>query len=510
MRSQTPAFPRTAVAACTLFPIDRHPGLRRASVLLLLALLATGCGGSLRNRNTGSQPDRLQDFYTQLHTGRFAVIADFENLAHYQLFHTQNSSGEAQPVPTNTAGVPETGRKALQVTLAGGQDALIVSGDSADDWTLPRDWREYHLLLAAVYSPAADLPLDLTVVAGPSGRQQTATSRQRLRRGWNALSLDLADVARSIPVDDVRELRFSLPEADRPTKLVLDDLILADNRETLFGESEDDGALYVQRSGRQLHIGADGRFELGFANAQVVHWYDLTHDPQRLRNLVDGGLLGPYPAVRMPGGSELVQDFSALGDTVVAHQQVVEANPVRVIVNCTLRFTTGRNQPDASSPFQRWIYTIYRSGHVFVTFEATTQYRGWAPQSMALIVTRTGIGPSLRTFAYPPASPGEPDRPPYVAYALARPDQAGLPGMLFTLRPDDRPVSMTTRESGSAIELIAESYKLAGPTDRWHCLLRIWPANAAGPAQAETAATQFCHPAPPRLDVGQIDRKSVV
>ena len=483
----------------------------RSAPWLLTTLALVGCDTSGRaGKGPHTQSDRLMATYPHLSTGRFWVIADFEQLDHYQIFHVDSHSGAATFIPGNISGVPETGRRCLRVTLADPLDALVISNAQASTWSLRRDWRDFHLLIAAVHCPQDALDLGVAVTAGPRRRAATVQTRTRLHRGWNVLRLDLAEMAEKIPIDDVRELRFSLPQAQKPTDLTFDDLILADNRESIFGSPEGPAeGLYIQRQGRRLNIGAAGRFEFGFANGQVVQWYDLGNDPHRLRNLAAGGVLGPSPVVLsgLPYGPDTIlsTDFSALGDTIVAHQEVIEANAVRVIIACTLRFTPDGRQPGEDSPFHQWTYTILRTGQIYAHFECTTESGDWRPESIGLIASRT-IYARQETWTHPAADPAG-DRPSQpVAFATAQPKALARSGLLMAMHgPADRfVVDVFARDAPRRLELFFVGDSLDRPTHAWPCLLSIWPPGNTDPPAAEVLARDFALPARPETLVGKL------
>ncbi|MFQ5492044.1 MAG: hypothetical protein ACE5GE_15110, partial [Phycisphaerae bacterium] len=328
--------------------------------------------------------------YPDMASGRFWVLADFEQIKHFELFHVDSHSGRATSRPGTTGGVRSTGESCLKVTLADPLDALVISNTHAKAWSLRRNWRDFCLLIGSVYCPIPSADLNVTIQGGPARASAQVTARIRLHRGWNVLRLDLADAADRIPIDDVRQVRFTLPAVDKPTSLRFDDLVLVDNRQNVFGDPQDPNQnLYIQQQGRRWNIGVAGRYELGFANGQIVHWYDLGADPHRLSNLVEPGVLGPSPVV-LPGidGQPGPADgFAELGDTVVAHQQVLEANNVRIVVVCTLYFISSGLTPDENSPFQRWVYTLLSTGQVYTDFTATTRRGSWQPEDIGLVVS---------------------------------------------------------------------------------------------------------------------------
>jgi len=359
-----------------------------ATVLLVLGVV--GC----QNPNNGSvsvptQSDRLIRFYSELSSGRFAVLADFEDPVHRELFHIESASGRAQFAWDQKRGRPETGGRCLRLVADGPGDVLVMNNDHADRWYLKRDWRAYDLLLVSMRArpigrsrEEVGLTVDLMVGGAPEKERVTVRTSVALGPGWNQVRLDLADLGEKVPLDDVRELRFSVRGTDRPVELLLDDVLLTGYRENHLGNPDDaDGGLYVQRVGRRWNVGAGGRFELTFARGQIVAWYDLAVDPLRTRNLVAGTTLGPSP---VPLVSSVPRDErGASGERggfsddrrVRAASRLLEVNPVRVVVACHWWTADGQHatsssdsaDESAAQPDMEWVYTIYPTGQVFVS-----------------------------------------------------------------------------------------------------------------------------------------------
>ena len=106
--------------------------VRRAWPLMaVLAVALVGCEWANRGPAAPMAPqspapsapasnraDRLAANYPDLSTGRFLLIADFEQPEQLELFNVQSHSGRAAFKLTPGVGVPQTGRNALQVTFA--------------------------------------------------------------------------------------------------------------------------------------------------------------------------------------------------------------------------------------------------------------------------------------------------------------------------------------------------------------------------------------------------------
>ena len=457
-----------------------------------------------------TQSDRLKATYPDLDAGRFWVLADFEHLKHTELFRVVSHSGDANCISSLKGGVPQTGRRCMRVTLADPLDMLVITNAEARQWLLKRDWRDFYLLLAAVHCPVESTALELSIVTGPPEGGATAHSRVPLARGWNNLRLDLVEAAERVALDDVRELRLSLPQADRPIELVLDDIILVDNRRDVFGSSDDAAqGLYIQEQGRRWNVGAAGRFELGFANGQIVHWFDLAADPHRLDNLVGGDALGPSPVVLPEAGtgglSASLLEAPRPAEIVVTRQQILEANPLRIVVACAWQFTRPGAPPASDDSFHRWTYSILRDGSVYVHVESTAETPEWKPRALGLLTGRTQDG-TVQAFAHRAGQPSDPEDLRRVTYACAAPTSADKSGLLWVLPVLTEPsrIDVLPHPQERRIDLLASGGIAAGPVARWTGLLQVWPPGSCVPAVARARALDYCYPAPLNMLVGEV------
>ena len=360
-------------------------------------------GFAAKASSSPSRLDRMAAAYPDLRAGRYAIIADFEDPTHVELFRAMGTpaprSGAAftSHVEARTrGGRAETGSGCLSATILTPEDAIVINSDHATQWALKRDWHDYDLLLLAVHSPSANVDVSLTVRSGaaragsgateePSPRPsplkgeggggstvrdgarelaaRKATTRQRLERGWNLLRLDLADLGEHVALDDVREIRISADAPKWPLELRLDDIILTASRTRLFGDAEArDGKMFTYQQGRRYHIGAGGKFELVFGNGQIVGWYDLAADPRRIRNLWDGMMLG----FAQPGGANRAGADSDPG--IVVSSKLREANVVRCVLVVEVRAQLPA-PTDTKGLVYRWTYDIYPTGKIYTSVE---------------------------------------------------------------------------------------------------------------------------------------------
>lgn len=480
-----------------------------AALATALAVAASGClrpGGARSARPT--QSDRLIQAYPELRAGRFALLADFENPTHMEIVQQVSVSEHARcALGTRRLG-PDTGRACLELAAGSPDDTVVLSNRNAQSWFLKRDWRggdTYDLLLLGVESPRHGLSLELSIAAGPPRDRRAVYTSHPLERGWNLLRLDLAELGERLPLDDIQELRLSAAGLSQPATLRFDDLILTGARRTLLGDpAGTDGGLYVQEVGRRWRVGAGGRFELVFANGQIVGWYNLAADPNRLRNLVQGTALGPTPVVVEPSGG----DFQALGAQVVARPQLLELNPVRAVIAGEWRFADEPGAPAERAPLQRWRYTIYRTGQIYVTVEATRVAAKWAAD-------RLGVAVSLRAdredelFVRQVGSPAGSGTAVPAPFALGRREEADA-ALLFALRAPRTegttpPVARLFEHFDAELRRATVTGVIdAEPTDveRWTCHLVVGGAAAISDEDAAARARTYADPLPLKFELG--------
>jgi hypothetical protein len=438
--------------------------------------------------------------YSELRGGRFLVIADFEEPGHMELFEMISVSPQAKLELSEKRGRPRTGPRCLEFTTGSPDDAIVVSNARAENWYLKRDWRPYDLLLMSVNVPGGkrrsggrDLALEVTIAAGsasssrseprPSGSlgEAVPTAVQcsiPLQPGWNVVRLDLAEVGERIPLDDVRELRLAVSGPPRPRRKAMtvriDDILLTGLRRDLFGDSSNqDGGVYVQRVGRRCRVGAGGRFELVFANGQIVEWYNLAADPYRRRNLVQGTTLGPSPMV-LGSPQEREAGFSPLGEDVLVWQRILEMNVVRVVVACTWWFVDDPNAAVDDRPYQRWVYTIYPTGQIYVAVEHTAATEQWSPSELGLAVTVASSEDDERRL-YQSVVGGSPTRQePRVPFATVRnhPNDSFL---LFALgkRHESARIAEIVDPSRARVSLVAAAGQSGLDMDAWACQILV-------------------------------------
>lgn len=497
--------------------------LYRSAVAALCLVFVVGCAPPSQTYHRPLEPvaDRLVRTYPDLSSGRFLIVADFEAPEQGAIFRLAppTAAGYVGIVPERAR--PETGAGSLKVRFTSGEQELIVEDSGQGNWTLPRDWSRFHLLLFSVYSPRM---LGGAVFTARSGSDKTAEYQQKgilLREGWNTLRIDIGDLAERIDVADIRQLRFGCPRLDEPVELFFDDIVLGDNaKNVLASPSSQPGDLYVRTEGRRIRVGVVERFELVFSRGKIVEWFDLRNDPNRIHNLTGGGPLGPTPVV-VPAGAAAptrIDEASGgerLGAVAESFQKTVEASPVRVIVWGEWRFGSPAtaSAPGTDAPFHRWVYTVYATGKVCLEFAGTVapSAADKGPEGSGRIgyLVSCADGEGFERLLHAPQSPGNkaPATPDGLSYVLYHHDGADKPDLLYTFyRPLTAPKARAVRHDE---EPRLGTLFYGGPAEVlsvWAAMLTVWPHDIDGPQQAEPIALDYANPMPIAVDAGRLVR----
>jgi len=453
--------------------------------------------------------DRLMAAYPDLESRRFQVLADFEEPEQATLFRRE-STGRSDPLVLSTERArPETGVGSLKMALMSSAEQIVASDSPESRWSLYRDWSPYHLLLMNVYSPRDLGGFTFSVRSGTDQPMRYRHPRVFLRPGWNLIRVDLADMADDINLADVREMRFWSEPLDTPIELYLDDLILVNNEKLLFGEPHPErGDLYVKAMGRRLVVGAEERFELVFHRGQIVQWFDLSHDAARLRNLVGRGSLGPSPVVLSGDSEPIVRpddmgQWSGLGIAAESHQKLIEALPVRVVVQGERRFGSLDQALADKGPDHRWTYSIYPDGRVYLACTGTARSPTFTPPAMGMVFScDRDLGFNRQLMEQVPVTAG--GSLATCPYALFARSDRGFADLLVVpahpLVPE--PVRTTDDQRLSVLWRVP----LEGEGLSFAALCRVWPADIDSPDQASPIALDYCRPLPLLLDVGRLVR----
>ncbi|MBI1827473.1 MAG: hypothetical protein HY287_05365 [Planctomycetes bacterium] len=330
----------------------------------LFAIGSTGGCVSPANSPASSTTriDQLKRFYRDLEGGRFVVLADFEDPKQMEIFQLANPNLNSKLSLDMKHGRTETGPGCMAFTPSTSDDAIVVSNANSQQWYLKRDWRPYNLLLVSVFSPTPSSTLDLTIATGQASARQSMHSASTLNRGWNLLRLDLAELGERLPLDDVQELRMRVEQQGKIQPCYFDDLLLVDSRQTLLGDAKGPaGDLYAVQAGRRLIVGAGCRFEMTFAHGQIVQWFNLAADPNRLVNLVEGTSLGPYPMPLEDAGEKITGTESK--KPLAVQQRIVELNRVRIVIESDWLSAADSG---TKASFLKWTHVVYPTGQIYV------------------------------------------------------------------------------------------------------------------------------------------------
>lgn len=455
---------------------------------------------------------RMRATYADLAAGRFISIADFETPGHETMFRCVGPDGtegeRPQPALSLVRSRAETGSQGLAACFTDAGDRLVCDGRRAPGSAFVRDWRDYALLIFSLHGPPEGAVLEFTIESGE--RDPLRWSRTiHARPGWSLQRIDLGTVGAWIDLANIRALSWQATELGAPFDIYLDDLIITDNTVHVLGEQATEGEMYVLTRGRRIVVGTRGRFELAFADGQLVTWH--AGDEQ---NLVDPDGLGPWPIPLPPNwtapGVAVAYDdprhFAEWGPIVAASQRVVEATPFRVVIAGRWRFTsTPPDTPDAAqlepaSPGHAWQYTIYPSGAMFVNVRSEALEAGWPGTAVGYALGLDG----RRGFKYiaPPAAEAHAQPPRYAL--LARPG-SGRADLLWVW-PEAVELG-DTRSFASADDrrlAVIAGDTAARPVVTTAHLLRIWPPDIDGVPEAASFAADYRAPATIRTTTGAL------
>lgn len=489
--------------------------LRRNLIILLLSLTAifVGCAPPpAYHRPLEPVADRLRKAYPDLAAGRFQVIADFESLDQGAIFRVAPPTAAAFIGIVTEKAKAETGAACLKLRLTSPDQTLVIEDTDAGQWTLPRDWRAFQLLLLSVYTPRTIGGINFTARSGVAKASEYHLGGLALREGWNLLRIDVGDIGEQIDLADIRQLRFNFDRFSEPVELYIDDIILSDNSKNLLSSpGGQPGELYCRTEGRRIRIGAIERYELVFNRGRIVQWFDLRNDPNRIRNLAGGGPIGPIP-VNLPKEPDAAPEIEEntllplLGNTAEVTQGVAEATPVRVIVWGQWRI--GDKPPlgamASENASQRWIYTLYATGKVYL------QMSGHLSTDAATTASSTGYVVSCASSEgferHLPLNPktDSPDMTIKTGYVLYQRTEQNLPDCLFAFySPTVAPLARPLRH-GELTRMGTLFYGGNEYSTDWAALLNVWPGDMDDVKISEAMIRDYRRPLPVTLNAGRL------
>jgi len=484
--------------------------------ILTCGLLATwaGCGPKPAAESSyepalAPTTDRLVATYDDLASKRFQVLADFETPEQGTLFKLA-SGAQLNPLAITVERARfETGVGSLKMSLANSSQQIVTLDSYDSNWALYRDWSKYHLLLMSVFSPREFGGFTFSVRSGTDIRLTYRHGRIFLKPGWNLIRIDLARMGDEINLADVREMRFWCEPLDTPIELYLDDVILVNNEKKVFGQPESEpGELYVTAKGRRLLVGAAERFELVFARGQIIQWFDLSHDPARVHNLVGLGSLGPNPVVISGGLNPMVRlddntQWSGLGASVESYQSLLDVNALRAVIVSEWRFGTAGEPASEANPYHRWTYSIYPNGRIYVDCRGTAKTEMFAPSGLGIAFSCDGDAGFTRHIVEGQLGPNAASagRAPYVLFSQGDRRQADL------LIVPSQPFVVQSLRAANDPRLSA-LFHLPIESDRFlfSALMRVWPQDLDTLQAVNPIVADYGHPLPIRVDTGRLVR----
>jgi hypothetical protein len=488
--------------------------MARTTVAILAMVCMGGCAARTADRYLGAAPEKLVGEYSDLIENQYTVIADFETAHQLQLFSIEGPDSPEKFKRDHKSGVPLTGANGLRFVLRSSADTLVGDNRNEPTLRLVGDWRDYRLLQTSLYCPLKGLELEIAIGSGSGDEGAEALSLVPLKQGWNLLRLDLSDAAPVVDLSNVTRLSWRIIELAAPVELFIDDIILADNRTTFSGTpGEGEGGLYVQQEGRLINVGSPGRFELGFGNGQIVRWYALDRDRNKSVNLVgSAGALGPIPVVLTDPDQVFDEDvpfvsdgFSSLGGLVSARQRIIEANNVVVIVECTWAFPDSvQDVVDHRTPFQRWTYTIYQTGQVFVTVECTSERGEFKPESIGMVVSRRLVD-DMVAGKHEPAGLHKDALLQHLSFAwLEEPKtKTGLFWVVYNSRQYPQLRGMVDEKS-DITSVAAFGGRVDYPVHRAASMFTVWPPGNCEESKRESQAIYYCQKMDVAIVVGEL------
>jgi hypothetical protein len=260
--------------------------------------------------------------------------------------------------------------------------------------------------------------------------------------------------------------------------------------------------------GRRLVVGAAERFELVFYRGRILQWFDLAGDPQRLRNLVGPGTLGPTPVV-LDGGprpSARLDDHTqwvGLGTAVESSQGLLEITPLHVVLQGQWRFGERDKPASDRAPAHRWRYTIYRDGRLYVACTGTARSSTFQPAEIGLAFNCDGSQGFRREVGAMPLAAGmEADVQPM--YALfSRPERGAADLLIVPARPVV--LQMLSAPPDPRLAVLARPGD-TGEAFSFAARVQVWPPDIDTPAQADPIALDYAQPLPIEIDTGRLVR----
>jgi hypothetical protein len=270
---------------------------------------------------------------------------------------------------TQPGGAPTVTSAGAAATLAAGQSLAFAAVDANPDApTDPSDWSSFSIVSLRVHL-SRDASLQILIRSGADGVSTLQSRIRTVPAGWSTLRFDLESAG---PLLDRRRVRSVLVRSmsTEPVEVTVARILLSgESRTWLDPEPRRDGDLYVTEMAARIRVGAVGRFELEFKGGVISRCDIMRQSDGQFEERCGPFPLGPIaaPQLRTPPRPRETVRFDPTPPTgaVPVRQHVLEANAVRVVVDCPAD-DLAVGPTDDAAPLSRTRYTIDRLGRILV------------------------------------------------------------------------------------------------------------------------------------------------
>jgi hypothetical protein len=336
-----------------------------------LWIALAGCGRVEMPRigqPTPAEP-ALPPRYADVEPHRVRLLADFESRG--------RRTGLDHAMEWTLVGNPQLGERDWTDTrAASGSGCLMATLPPAGEltWTLPQPEPvdPYRLLCMEVH--VAEPRCDLRVRLGGAGRSYTSPPKV-LTAGWNHIEVDLQTLAGG----ELRVIGLSVDNPDSPVELLVDDVVLLDNRRAIDVTPP---GLGVRAEGLSWSVTLPGGEEIAIApGPDGLPRLGVAQPVLRLRGVNQP----PEPKV-----DPQQESVDWLGEVRIGLARLAEANALR------LRFVLAWRFPAGVQPYNpildrwvQWELTIYGDGREVLSVWLSNA--GGEPIRQVALTTKTPV-----------------------------------------------------------------------------------------------------------------------
>jgi hypothetical protein len=183
------------------------------------------------------------------------------------------------------------------------------------------------------------------------------------------------------------------------------------------------------------------------------------------------------------------------------------------VITCEWRFVDDPEDARGAledRPFQRWVYTVYPTGQLYISVEATVMTPYWmAPQLGLSVALAPTPDDEIRTLGASGTAEGEEADAP--AYATAR-STASDAFLLFVVNEANGPVHFRAATIGTGdtpaetdlVSLIGVQGRDEGDVQTWLCHVLVSSSSTISDDEARARAVGYARPVPPRVETGTL------